>query len=805
MNNDDQRIAHIKKTLAELRSTSDHAKQLIDDLSLNLDHLRSPGPPAPVDHRGDPRSGGPGDAPAPADRPPRPPHPGPPAPPRQPAPPRGPGPTAGPPPPPFSQSTQPVARPGQPPAFIAQQLPRPVKQPLTTEQKVIRAAAVLGSIITFIGASFGVALAIQSGLLGPVGRAVGALLFVLILLGIGVRIDIRHGAQPGVTALYATSFLVVLADLAYMTHSQHWLSPTGLNVAALAVWIAFLGLGILRKNMWLVLCMCIAFLFFAGPIYDHSVTNALLPMFYPPLALVCTWIIPSTTTPRLAVATRLLTAAMLIRQLILLSFVTWFQNDLGSVPLVAYVGVFLLIIGDRYFPIWQLSLTTRHFTSIYAPAAVILTSYTVIWWVSLWVPVVVTLAATTLIGVLRFRARDPEQAAHGDVCLSAWLGILPFTFVPVIIDAGATAERRTLPETISVVVFLVVFAAVLVLMRFQAAHKVPLLTAWSVALFFAIHNWIPSTIFSSLARYASAYDLAVGLALIAFLGFAASEFGLWRSLKPAMRNLFAAAGLLFSVVGIVTVSTAIGELVSPNCYSKESSTPEIDPDSGCGEPQGFQVGFFVGHMIVSISWMALAAWLIVKRPRPGADPKAARVAGLVIAICATAKLVLFDMASLSGVPRVITFVVCGLLLIAVAVLGAQRNGDSAGRRDVAPGSFPAHGNAVPNPYDDSATQEGVDPFPNVSSQPAFADAPQAPQRRNPGTENPEPRISVAVSRGPEPAPEQKSPQGPFPEHGDMANEKTKTATEHGQAAGNGTPAAREASGRDIAGPEADPG
>ena len=56
MNSDDQRIAHIKKTLAELRSASDHAKQLIDDLSLNLDYLRSPGPPVPVDHRGDPRS-----------------------------------------------------------------------------------------------------------------------------------------------------------------------------------------------------------------------------------------------------------------------------------------------------------------------------------------------------------------------------------------------------------------------------------------------------------------------------------------------------------------------------------------------------------------------------------------------------------------------------------------------------------------------------------------------------------------------------------------------------------------------------
>ncbi|WKK61465.1 hypothetical protein QYQ98_00730 [Corynebacterium sp. P3-F1] len=56
---------------------------------------------------------------------------------------------------------------------------------MTPEQKVIRAAAVLGSLITFIGACFGVALAIQTGLLAPAGRAVGASLFALVLLGAG--------------------------------------------------------------------------------------------------------------------------------------------------------------------------------------------------------------------------------------------------------------------------------------------------------------------------------------------------------------------------------------------------------------------------------------------------------------------------------------------------------------------------------------------------------------------------------------------------------------------------------------------
>ena len=112
--------------------------------------------------------------------------------------------------------------------------------PLTTEQKVIRAAAVLGSIITFIGACFGVALAIQSGLLGPIGRTVGAFLLALVLLGIGTRIDLRRGAQPGVTALYVTSYLIIVADLLYMTGSQQWLSFTGLCFAGVTVWTCLL-------------------------------------------------------------------------------------------------------------------------------------------------------------------------------------------------------------------------------------------------------------------------------------------------------------------------------------------------------------------------------------------------------------------------------------------------------------------------------------------------------------------------------------------------------------------------------------
>ncbi len=664
---------------------------------------------------------------------------------------------------------------------------------MTTEQKVVRGAAVLGSIITFIGACFGVALAIQSGLLGPVGRAVGAFLFALILLGIGVRIDIRRGAQPGVTALYMTSFLVIQADLIYMTQPQEWLSPTGLSITSLALWIAFLGLSIWRKNLWLVLCMCISTLFF-GPVFGPNAAAALLTMSYPLLALLSTWAIPSVKTPNLALATRLMTAVMLIRQLVLLAIITNFDDGLESVAVFNFVGIFLLILGDRYFPIRQLSPTTRNWTSIYAPAAVILMSYTVIWRVSLWVPVVVALAATILVGVLWFRARDPEQAEHGNSSLTGWLSILPFTFVPVVVEAAAATERKVVTESVAALVFLVAFTAVLVLMRYRAADRIPLLAAWSVALFFVIRIWIPGTIFSNLARFASGYDLAVGLALIAFLGFAASQLGLWRSVKPGERNVFAAVGLLFSVVGIVTASTAIGEIVSPNCYGLTPENPGRVVNEACSSTQGFEVGFFVGHMIVSISWMALAAWLLVKRPKPGTDPKAARVAGLVIAVCATAKLVLFDMASLSGIPRVITFVVCGLLLIAVAVLGAQRNSGGTGANGGMPTNVDGHGGAAPDPFRVPGPHAGHEPFAGGAPLPASAHTAPAPQS------------GVDANQGLEHAAEQGPQQGrPLPDNGNTPEPDTTPSQTADSGISDGRDAnGRNASGRDAADPESSP-
>ena len=75
-------------------------------------------------------------------------------------------------------------------------------------------------------------------------------------------------------------------------------------------------------------------------------------------------------------------------------------------------------------------------------------------------------------------------------------------------------------------------------------------------------------------------------------------------------------------------------------------------------------GFLVGHMLVTLSWTLGALVLLLRYT----DSVPSRVAGLALVGAALAKLLLFDLASLSGIPRVLAFLGAGLVLL---VAGAR--------------------------------------------------------------------------------------------------------------------------------------
>jgi uncharacterized membrane protein len=73
-----------------------------------------------------------------------------------------------------------------------------------------------------------------------------------------------------------------------------------------------------------------------------------------------------------------------------------------------------------------------------------------------------------------------------------------------------------------------------------------------------------------------------------------------------------------------------------------------------------ETGFLAGHALITVSWMALAFFLLMR----GIQSLSPRIAGFVLVAVVLSKLVLFDLAALDGLARVGAFLGAGLLLLA---------------------------------------------------------------------------------------------------------------------------------------------
>ncbi len=613
----DEILTDVRRKLGELRASTARSQMLIDDIQATLNHLS----PAPV-----------ADVPVPAPAPVL----------QQPA-------MAGAPMPP-----QPPQKPPKP--------PKPPKPKLTTEQQVMRWAAVIGSIITFVGASFGIALAIQTGLFGPVGRVVGAALLAFVLLGVGIRVDQCKGTSAGVMALYVTSFLILTLDLWYASSAQEWLKALSAVLIFLVLWLGYLALAHWRKNLQLVLAMCIILVFYTFPLLSLDYLANALIMVAPIAVILLTWAMAKGTDPRLLAIVRSAAGVLLAWQTAALSSpaelrTTYLEETVEPINFalaVPLIGLVLLVIGEIFFAPPSTTRAQSIAPAVAAPAAILLASYMLLHDAGVWLPFLTATAVTVLVTVLR--PKDNAQRAAD--LITGWFIILPFSLFRPVVDTQDFELQNTQSAAVSVLIFFAVAIVVLLILHRLPMNRVAVLSSWALMLFIAILPMLENTLFPSAITRWSWFGLIQGLALAVLIIIAATRTTLWRSLPIQARGAFAAYGLLLEMVSVVTISAVLGHI---NALFADPSSPYLE---------GSRLGFYNGHMLVSISWMAAASWLLLKRPGT-MDAKTMRTAGLFVAIVATAKLVLFDMAALGGIPRVLTFIVCGLILIAVAIKGAQ--------------------------------------------------------------------------------------------------------------------------------------
>ncbi len=104
-----------------------------------------------------------------------------------------------------------------------------------------------------------------------------------------------------------------------------------------------------------------------------------------------------------------------------------------------------------------------------------------------------------------------------------------------------------------------------------------------------------------------------------------------------------------------------------------------------------RTGFLVGHVLVTISWTALALVLLVRGPRQAAV-SLPRGLGGVLVVAAVAKLILFDLVALDGLARVAVFLGAGLVLLVAGIRYARwvGSGDVGGTVSEGAGTLADH-------------------------------------------------------------------------------------------------------------------
>lgn len=522
---------------------------------------------------------------------------------------------------------------------------------MPTETKVIRAIAVVGSLITVAGVGLAVTLAIQAGLLGPLGRVLLSALLAVALLAVGLWLDnYRHkvtdrdtaGMTAGVTALVVTSWLVSATILYALVEILEWW-PAWLGALVLmAVWLVFLWLSVVRELWAVAVCLGLSILPVATAFYDVDAP--------------VTWLVTLLPLTLLAVTRdREHSEARVVSAVIAVLLQLWLFNDMVYVvsvlPPPVNLTIALLGMGSAlafaamtlWFP--KDNANANLLTGIIAPLVLLALAAppaTDTWAIWLLVPAAVGLAA---LGYLH-----KDRLGMIGVCATAVVFVLVWMLTPPF-GAGALIDA-----TIVTAVFFV--AAVVTILWLDSRHETRVWpwAFWLGAALIVTGNLSRNVLGASPLWLTDHVSLVQALLIAVFLGVAITRRRALADFPVWAQVVFAVAALHLSMVTIVTAVTWLGNLIGGNA--------------------GMLLGYLIGHALVSILWMVLAAWILLAAK--GMSAKTSLNAGMVLAIAGVVKLVFFDLGTLEGLPRAMAFLVSGLALLSIAALRARRRQPDSG-------------------------------------------------------------------------------------------------------------------------------
>lgn len=494
---------------------------------------------------------------------------------------------------------------------------------------VSRLLAVVGAGITLIGVAFLLALAIQLGFFGPLARVISAGLLAAGLVTAAIVVRRRRAGTAGALGLAATGFAAAYLDVIAVTRIYEWVPvAAGLGIAGLVA----VG-GLLLARAWgsqLLAGIAVLGVAALAPTiaYDHMLLVAQFLL----VLTVASW--PAQVSRRWHV----LELVRIVPTAIVIALLPVFAEPIGAIVLLAcLLAGFVLatsLAGVRVdrapaqagivVPVVAVPVLSAALAAERATGSTLMIGLTL----------ALVLVAALTAGRLPTGSRGDTLFLTG--CCLYTAGITSLVAAALVADG----TDWSLPALLTVCVL---WAGASLALRDRTVLGATLLTS-ALPLVLAV-ALVPYAIDRGTATQVEpAHLVAASLTVVLLLALAQTVSESHPRTTIAVRALL--AGALLAAGGTVIIAGALlGDLA----------------DDARG-------GFTAGQTGATVLWLATAAVLLLRGLRGSAF---AVPAGLAITALSVGKLLFFDLAFLDGIPRVLSFIVGGLIVLGMGTGYAQ--------------------------------------------------------------------------------------------------------------------------------------
>ncbi|MDC8993514.1 DUF2339 domain-containing protein [Mycobacterium marinum] len=483
--------------------------------------------------------------------------------------------------------------------------------------------AVAGVAVTLTGVALLLVLAAQAGLLRPEIRVAGGTALSLALVGVAVRLRGRPGGRIGAIALAATGIATAYLDVIAATTIYQWVpAPAGLVLAAL---VGGAGLALARRwdSEHLGLLVLVPLIGLA-PVLTRDADLLLVSFMLAlsaaalPVQLGKDWV--WLHAARVAAPTVPLLIALVAADK---HDNTWLLGAAcGVAAILAIVSGLIVLPGGKNTAALAV-LTVVGTLPVLAAAVAVDRVFAAL------------LAGTLASALLAIVLVGSELPTNFTRVLAAWSAISALVAVTVAFDGHVEGP---------------ILLALAIVVAIAGRHD--RMALWAAAgfgivglgLYYSyapLHALLTATVMPTSIAVSTLAASLLSIAFVVAMSRACAGIG---GQNRDIRRILAAVGGVLVIYAVTAFTVTAGVLIA-----------------------GTEAGFLAGHMAATICWIAVAAALFVYALRVAdRERRTAPIsAGLALTGAATAKLFLFDLATLDGIFRVAAFIVVGLVLLAM--------------------------------------------------------------------------------------------------------------------------------------------